>query len=86
MEPRSLVAMRWYARPEGDNHQLRIAPRLASWNKADDPDQVQLRAFLDATDVPRPTAHAGGYQPSSLQVPELSCLYSLRHAVGALTR
>lgn len=43
--------MRWFARPEGDNHQLRVAPRLASWNKADDPDQVRLRAYLDDTEA-----------------------------------
>lgn len=43
--------MRWYARPEGDNLQLRVAPRLASWNKADHPDQVRLRAFLDDTEA-----------------------------------
>ena len=41
------MTMRWYARPEGDKQQLRVAPRLASWNKADHPDQVRLRAFLD---------------------------------------
>jgi hypothetical protein len=41
--------MRWYARPEGDSLQLRVAPRLASWNKADDPDQIRLRAYLDDT-------------------------------------
>jgi hypothetical protein len=43
--------MRWYARPEGDNHQLRVEPRLESWNKASDPDQVRLRAFLDDTEA-----------------------------------
>jgi hypothetical protein len=42
--------MRWYARPEGDNQQLRVTPRLASWNKADDPDQVRLRTYLDDTE------------------------------------
>jgi hypothetical protein len=41
--------MRCYSRPEGDSLQLRVAPRLASWNKADDPDQIRLRAFLDDT-------------------------------------
>jgi len=41
--------MRWYSRPEGDCLQLRVAPRLASWNKADHPDQVRLRAYLDDT-------------------------------------
>ena len=43
--------MRWYARPEGNNQQLRVAPRLASWDKADHPDQVRLRAFLDDTEA-----------------------------------
>ncbi|GJJ22552.1 hypothetical protein MTY414_62250 [Mycolicibacterium mageritense] len=41
------MAMRWFARPESDTRELRVAPRLASWNKADHPDQVRLRAFLD---------------------------------------
>ena len=41
------MAMRWYARPENHPLQLRVAPRLASWNKADDPDQVRLRVSLD---------------------------------------
>jgi len=41
--------MRWYARPEGNGYQLRVAPRLASWEKADHPDQVRLRAYLDDT-------------------------------------
>lgn len=42
--------MRWYARPENDAHRLRVAPRLASWNKVGDPDQVRLRAYLDDTE------------------------------------
>jgi len=41
--------MRWYSRPEGDSLQLRVTPRLASWNKSDHPDQVRLRAYLDDT-------------------------------------
>ena len=51
MKGRQRPTMRWYARPEGDNHQLRVAPRLESWNKAGDPDQVRLRAFLDDTEA-----------------------------------
>ncbi|WP_285029791.1 hypothetical protein [Mycolicibacterium sp. lyk4-40-TYG-92] len=43
--------MRWYARPETSALQLRFAPRLASWNKADDPDQIRLREYLDDTEV-----------------------------------
>lgn len=49
--PRYVVPMRWFARPENDTHQLRVAPRLASWNKADDPDQVRLQAYLDDTEA-----------------------------------
>jgi hypothetical protein len=41
--------MRWYARPEGDSLKLRVAPRLASWEKAGHPDQVRLEAYLDDT-------------------------------------
>jgi hypothetical protein len=43
--------MRWYARPEGDGHLLRVSPRLASWEKVDHPDQVRLRAYLDDTEA-----------------------------------
>jgi hypothetical protein len=43
--------MRWYARPECDSLELRIAPRLASWNKADDPDQIRLREYLMDTQL-----------------------------------
>jgi len=43
--------MRWYARPEGDRQPLRVEPRLASWNRAVDPDQVRLQAFLDHTET-----------------------------------
>ena len=59
LEPRFLLPaedtvvppMCWYARPEGDSLQLRVAPRLASWEKADHPDQVRLRAYLDDTEA-----------------------------------
>lgn len=40
---------RWYARPEGEGLTLRKVPRLASWNKATDPDQVRLREYLEDT-------------------------------------
>jgi len=43
--------MRWFARPENRPLELRIAPRLASWNKADDPDQIRLRAYLEDTEA-----------------------------------
>lgn len=48
MDPHYSRVTRWYARPEGDSQQLHLAPRLASWNTANHPDQVRLRAYLDA--------------------------------------
>jgi hypothetical protein len=39
--------MRWYTRPEESAHRLRVTPRLASWEKANDPSQVRLQAYLD---------------------------------------
>jgi hypothetical protein len=45
------MAMHWYARPDSEPLPLRVAPRLASWNKADHPDQVRLRAYLDDTEA-----------------------------------
>jgi hypothetical protein len=42
--------MHWYARPEGNPQLVRVAPRLASWEKADHPEQVRLRAYLDDTE------------------------------------
>ncbi|WP_197514378.1 hypothetical protein [Mycobacterium sp. E342] len=52
--------MRWYARPENDALQLRVAPRLASWNKADHPDQVRLRAYLDDAEALLATSRIAG--------------------------
>jgi hypothetical protein len=49
-EDASMLPMRWYARPEGDST-LEVEPRLASWNKADHPDQVRLQAYLDDAEV-----------------------------------
>jgi hypothetical protein len=46
----AVTPMCWFARPEGDKQQLRVAPQLASWNKADHPDQVRVRAYLDDTE------------------------------------
>jgi hypothetical protein len=51
IELRYFVTMRWHARPEGNNHQLRVAPQLDSWDKAGDPAQVRLRPFLDDTEA-----------------------------------
>lgn len=48
--PQYLVSMRWFARPENIAHQLRHTPRPASWNAADHPDQVRLRAYLGDTE------------------------------------
>lgn len=44
-----MTRARWYSRPEGEGLTLRKAPRLASWNKATDPDQVRLREYLEDT-------------------------------------
>lgn len=44
-----MTVARWYLRPEGEGLTLRKAPRLASWNKATDPDQVRLREYLEDT-------------------------------------
>ncbi|MFA6112268.1 MAG: hypothetical protein WDA75_26210, partial [Candidatus Latescibacterota bacterium] len=44
-----MTGARWYARPEGEGLILRKAPRLASWNKASDPDQIRLREYLKDT-------------------------------------
>lgn len=44
-----MTGARWYARPEGAGLELRKPPRLASWNKATDPDQVRLRDYLEDT-------------------------------------
>lgn len=40
---------RWYERPEGETLALRKVPRLASWNKASDPEQVRLHGYLEDT-------------------------------------
>lgn len=42
--------MRWFARPENDALQLRVSPRLESWDAAAHPDQVRLREYLDDTE------------------------------------
>lgn len=55
-----MTVARWYARPEGEGLALRKAPRLASWNKASDPDQVRLREYLDDTAELLETASVAG--------------------------
>ncbi len=42
--------MRWFARPENNAHQLRVAPQLACWEAADHPDQKRLHAYLKDTE------------------------------------
>lgn len=44
-----MIEARWYARPTADGVVLRKTPRLASWNRATDPDQIRLREYLDDT-------------------------------------
>jgi hypothetical protein len=58
--PRYVLTVRWYARPEGDPHQLRVAPRLASWDRAGDLSQVRLRAYLDDTQALLASARVEG--------------------------
>ena len=41
-----MTAARWYAQAEAEGATLRKTPRLASWNKATDPEQIQLREYL----------------------------------------
>lgn len=38
-----------FVRPSGDSVRLPVAPRLASWNRAGDPDQLRLGQFLAVT-------------------------------------
>lgn len=45
------MAVRWFTRPENRPLELNRPPRLASWNKAEHPDQVRLRAYLDDTEL-----------------------------------
>ena len=44
-----MTTPKWYRRPEGEGTALRKVPRLASWNKSTDPDQVRLRDYLEDT-------------------------------------
>lgn len=57
-----LSAPVFYARPEGEAIPLPVPPRLASWNRADDPDQVKLATSLGAA--------AGLLRPSLAGTPE----------------
>ena len=40
------MTVHWYDRPSGQKVALRATPRLASWNKATDRDQIALREYL----------------------------------------
>lgn len=60
--------MRWYARPEGDSLQLKVAPELASWNGVNDPEQVRLRPFLDETAALIAAARVDGHWALRLDV------------------
>jgi hypothetical protein len=44
-----MTSRRWYGRPREEGLALRTTPRLASWNKANDPEQVRLGEYLVAT-------------------------------------
>lgn len=55
-----MTGARWYARPEGPGLTLRKTPRLASWNKGTDPDQVRLREYLaDTAELLAPSQVSG---------------------------
>jgi hypothetical protein len=60
--------MRWYARPDGGSLQLGIPPQLASWNKADEAEQKQLRLFLDETEALLATSQIEGIWALRLDV------------------
>lgn len=45
--PRFLPPPALFAMPDSPPIKLPVPPRLASWNKATDPDQIRLRAYLD---------------------------------------
>lgn len=56
-----MTTPKWYRRPEGEGTVLRKVPRLASWNKSTDPDQVRLREYLeDTAQLVPPRLTAGG--------------------------
>ena len=55
-----MTGARWYARPECPGLNLRKTPRLASWNKGTDPDQVRLREYLaDTSELLAPSLVSG---------------------------
>lgn len=71
------MAMRWYARPDNNAHELRVAPRLASWNTSGDPDQVRLRAYLDDTEALLAASRIDGLRALRLDVDSpLHVIYS----------
>lgn len=45
-----MTTNRWYERPEGEALVLRKTPRLASWNKAADPEMIRLQEYLEDTE------------------------------------
>lgn len=64
-----LPVVRWYQRPAGEGLELRRVPRLASWDRADHPDQVRLRDYLeDTAELLAPTLVSGGPWALALDV------------------
>ena len=43
--------MRWYRRPQRTERVHQVEPRLASWDAADHPDQLRLKAYLNETEA-----------------------------------
>ncbi len=62
------VLNRFHARPEGAPIQLRVQPRLASWNAAGHPDQSRLEAALTDTEQLLTPAIAQLVEPLALRL------------------
>jgi hypothetical protein len=57
-----------YRRPESSPFELPLRPRLASWNKAGDPDQMRLTQYLDTVEALVATRVAALPDPLALRV------------------
>lgn len=63
-----------FAMPTSQPHRLPVPPRLASWNKAGDPDQVRLAKYLAAAMLSVRVEQA---VPATV-APSLDCCYTVR--------
>lgn len=62
------ILSRFYARPEVEPIQLRVQPRLTSWNAAGHPDQLRLEAALTDTERLLTPAIAQLVEPLALRL------------------